>query len=287
MKIRLSASQVASADDCRRLHWYKSVAKVRLSCEAANLAFGKCIDLSVREYLENLALGCSLPDPVARFTELWADIRARKELYYAATQTPRQFENMGKDLMSQFPNAWESTGFQVARDINGQPMLDRRLEVYLGSELGIELAYDGIIDVIVYTRDARLAIVDIKTSSAMHSMIYSRRSDQLTSYQMLFEAHRQKLGLPSVERLGFHDFLKRKVSSKIEPPVMVPVRSRQEIAEYRQKCFWLADDIRKKRFPKVSRLQYNTPCELCDYSQHCIYGDTENLVFSKKSNHSH
>lgn len=279
MQIRLSASQIAAADDCRRKHWYQSIAKVRTAGYPANLAFGHCVDVSVREYLLALTKGAELPDPVERFREAWALRCDEDELVYAATQTPEQFERMGQDLMQQFPDAWDKTGFEVALDHRDEPLLDLRLKARLGSESGVELVLDGVIDVVAYTQAAELAVVDIKTSQAPHTRLYTHRADQLTSYQLLLEAHRQRLGLPKVERLGFLDLLKRVKSSRIEPPILVPVRSDAELLEFRQKVFWLADDIRRQRFPRVSRMQYNAPCELCDFAAHCVHGETDGLIF--------
>jgi hypothetical protein len=279
MKIRLSASQVAAADDCRRLHWYRSIAKVRVEVQAANLAFGKCIDVAVREYLDQLTRGNALPDPVARFTELWAEQRTQYELSFASTQTPEDFLKMGVGLMEVFPSAWEKTGYTVVTDAKGEPLLDLNLKAFLGTEMGIQLWWSGVLDLVVYTAEMETAVIDVKTGATVHSPLYTFRSEQLTGYQILLDAHRQQLGIPAVDRLGFFDLLKRKSEATIEAPVVVPKRSNADLVEFRQKLFWMADDIRRQRFPKVSRMQYNTPCELCSYSGHCVRGDTEGLIF--------
>ncbi len=279
MRIRLSASQVAAADNCRRLHWYQSIAKVQARAVPANLAFGQCIDEATREYLRALATDSPLPDPVAAFQALWRKKRDSAPLTYASTQTPEIIEQIGLDLMRSLPSAWDRTGFQVALDSAGAPLLDRWLRAGLGTENGIELELTGVIDVVVYTADLELAVVDVKSAAAAHTALYAMRSDQLTVYQILLSAHQAELGLPPLVKLGFWDFLKRKASSRIEPPLLVPVRTAAELREFRQKCFWIADDVRRKRFPKVSRMQFNTPCELCDYAQHCVYGDADGLAF--------
>jgi PD-(D/E)XK nuclease superfamily protein len=279
MKIRLSASQVAAADDCRRLHWYRSIAKVQVEALAANLAFGKSVDSVIREYLDALTRGTPAPDTQRRFRELWAEQRDEHELSYASTQTPEDFTAIGEKAMEEFPAAWEQTGFTVVTDASGNPLLDLRLEAFMGEELGIKLWWVGILDIVVYTREMDTAVIDAKTSATVHSPLFTIRAEQLTGYQILLDAHRQQLGIPQVDKLGFLDVLKRKSAPHIPPPVVVPKRSPEELAEFRQKLFWIADDIRRKRFPKVSRMQYNTPCALCDFSGHCVRGDTEGLIF--------
>lgn len=279
VRIRLSASQIASADNCRRLHWYQSVRKARVAALAANLAFGHCVDAVTREYLRALTLGLALPDPVIDFRRRWSEKTSTEVLVFSATQSPETFERMGIDLLRALPESWDATGFEVALTANGDPMLDLRLSRDLGCESGIELTLDGVIDVVVYTDRGDLGVIDVKSSAVIHTSLYAVRSDQLTSYQTLVEGNADSLGLPPLRKLGFWDFLKRKASSRVEKPLLVPTRRPQELAEFRQKCFWIAEDILRKRFPKASRLQFNTPCELCDFAQHCVYGDEDGLVF--------
>jgi hypothetical protein len=282
VRMRLSASQVVARDNCARMHWYQSVAKIKPRFVSANFVFGRSLDRATRDYLIAIATGASLPDPVATFKSLWQRERQSTPIVYAATQTPEVFERMGSDLLRQLPGAWDQTGFQVALDHESRPLIDVRLSMELGSMHGVELAYDGVIDVMVYDRDGDLGVVDVKSSQASHTELYTRRSDQLTSYQMLIDANAELLGLPRLQKLGFWDFLKRKNSSVIEAPVMVARRSPLDISEYREKVFWMADDIRRRRFPKSSRMQFNTPCELCDFSKHCVDGDEEDLLFPSK-----
>jgi len=271
---RLSASQITNADNCRRLHWYRSILKVTTTTTAANLEFGKAIDVSVRDYLMALSLGKSLPDPVDSFEKLWKKARDENELSYSSTQTPAIFTKMGKDLMSQFPGAWEKTGYQVVIDINGKPLLDLKLRCTFGTRVLL----DGVIDVVVYTPEGILSVVDIKTAATSHSDTYTVLSDQLTVYQLLIAAHAKRLGIPKAEQLGFFDFLKRKASSRIDPPIVSRIRTHEEIVEFRQKCEWLAEDIHRGRFPKSPRVAFNTPCDMCDFSGLCAHGDTEGLI---------
>lgn len=279
MRIRLSPSQIASADNCRRLHWYQSIRKVRPVALAANLAFGHCIDQITREYLRAITLGTALLDPVSEFQRLWQEQTRTQILSYSATQSPETFERMGLDLLRALATSWDETGFEVALNGKGEPLLDVRLSQSLGRQGGLEVILDGVIDVIVYTPESELAVLDVKSAAALHTALYALRSDQLTSYQILVQGHAAAMGLPPLQRVGFWDFLKRKASSRVEKPLLVPPRQPAELAEFRQKCFWLAEDIRCRRFPRASRLQFNTPCELCDFAQHCVHGEEEGLVF--------
>ena len=50
MKVKLSATQVIAADDCRRLYWYRYIERVETSATPANLVFGSAIDEAVRVF---------------------------------------------------------------------------------------------------------------------------------------------------------------------------------------------------------------------------------------------
>lgn len=274
MAIRLSASAIACADDCRRMYWYRYIAKVRTVMQSANLSFGKAIDKAVESYLLALTLGQRVPDPVAVFKTEWDKQRNEQSLSYAATQTPEQFERMGLDLMKTFPDVWEKSGMQIALDGDGVPLLQRKLSVNLGRDITLV----GVIDLMAYTPSADLALIDAKTTAVANTELFAHRADQLTDYQLLVAAHSKALGIPRVEYLGFFDFLKRKASARCEAPELVPARTPMDIHEFKQKVTWLAEDIRRGRFPRASRMTYNTPCNLCDYAGHCVHGETEGLV---------
>ena len=278
VQIRLRSSAIAAADNCRRLLQYQYLLKVEPVAVAANLAFGRCIDISLREYLRALTLGQSLPDPVARFQALWGE-QQTQPLVYSKTQSHPTFARMGVSLMRAFPACWEASGFVVAVNSRGDTLLDVSLSQSIGRIGRLEVVLDGTLDMLAYTPEAELAIVDVKTAASAHTALYTHRSDQLTVYQILVEAHRGRLGLPPLRHLGFLDLLKRRATARIDKPCLVPVRSRAELDEFKQKCFWLAEDIARGRFPRSSRMQFNSPCELCAYSRHCVHGDAAGLRF--------
>jgi hypothetical protein len=283
VRIVLSPSQIATAEDCRFQHWLRSILKVKPAASAANLAFGTCLDIATREYVRAVTLGSTPENPVAHFRRLWQEKRSELMLTYASTQSPESLEKMGVALMELWPSDWAQSGFEVALDQEGHPLIDVPLRVLVGRRGDIELEMYCVLDLVVYTPEAELTIIDCKSAARMHSTLYAHRSAQLTSYQFVMEANRQRLGLPPVQRLGFWDFLKRKKSSRIEPPLLIDPRPNEVIKEFCEKLFWLAEDIARKRFPKSSRMLHNTPCEACDYAQYCVYGDAEGLLFPQSS----
>ena len=278
MIVKLSASKVISADDCRRAYWYKYIRRVSTEATSANLVFGTAVDVASRNFFDALASGTAPSAPEQDFLDLWDTARGEMQIQYPATKTPAQYREIGKAMMRALPDAWAKTRWTVATDKEGAPLTDRFLKARLGTHNGAEVIYQGVLDVAVYTAEAEFAVVDVKTSAMLHSPLYTERSDQLTGYQLLTEENAEDLGVPPVAKLGFLDLLKRK-APQIEP-VMVGRRSDEQIQAYKRKLFWLADDVRHKRFPRVSRHAYNSPCDLCDFARHCVYGETDGLSFS-------
>lgn len=279
MRIRLSASQIIAHDNCSFQHYLQSVLRVKTQFDSANKVFGKCIDLAIREFLMATALGSAVPDSVETFMLHWKQERASKEIVYACTIPPESLEKTGIDLMRLLPDAWLATGYQVAVDQDGAPLVDRRVSRVLGQRSGIEVEIDGVLDVLVYDREGALGILDAKSSAAEHTEVFCMRSDQLTHYDLLVRGHHERLGLPRPEFVGFWDLLKRKASSRVVAPIVVPSRSDVELNSYVEKAFWIAEDIARKRYPKQSRHQFNSPCEMCDFSRYCVSGDREGLIF--------
>jgi hypothetical protein len=257
---------------------YQYVLNVEPIAVAANLAFGRCIDISIREYLLALTLAQPTIDPEARFHALWEEQRTQS-LTYSKTQSHATFARMGQALMRVFPAYWDATGYVVALSGRGEPLLDVSLSLSIGRLGPHEVVLEGTLDLLAYTPEAELAIVDVKTAASAHTARYALISDQLTVYQLLVDSHRERFGLPRLRYLGFLDLLKRRASARIDKPLLVPIRRSAELIEFKQKCLWLAEDIARQRFPKASRMQFNSPCELCAYARHCIHQETDGLRF--------
>ena len=275
MKLKLSATQIIAADDCARLYRYRYIDGVRTISTPANLVFGSAIDEAMRHFFNAMAAGNKPAPPEQEFETLWDKARTSQEIAYPATKSAKAYREMGTAMMKALPAAWAQTGWTVAADKDGAPMTDRFLSADLGTRNGVTVVYRGKIDVAVYTADGDFGVVDVKTAAQPHTALYSERSDQLTGYQLLVNANSKELGVPQVEKLGFYDLIKRKVPTIEE--VTVGSREEQDLKEFIQKLFWRAEDIKRKRFPRVSRHAFNSPCNLCDYARLCTYGETDGL----------
>ncbi len=282
-KLKLSASRVIAADDCRRMYRYRYIDGVKREATAANLIFGSAIDEAVREYLNSLAAGTDPAAPDRRFLELWDRARENERIEYPATRGPDHFRTIGERMMQRLETGWKKTGFTVATDNDGAPLTDRWLSADLGTRDRVGVVYRGKIDVAVYTALAEFAVVDIKTAAVAHSALYTGQSLQLTGYQYLVDENAGELAVPPVEKLGFFDLLKKK--DPVLREVLVDRRTDAEIEEFKQKLFWLGEDIQRGRFPRVSRHAYNSPCQMCDFARLCTYGETSGLAFPAAGEH--
>ena len=164
-------------------------------------------------------------------------------------------------------------------DGDGEPLLERQLEIPLGSGL----TYVGRFDLAVVDAGGALVCLDVKTSSGLIDPDWLAGADPLTGYQLLLDAHAERLGLPPVGRLGLLDLIKRKVTPKgkgpeVRPPLMVARRGPNDLAAYTQKVLWVAEDIDRGRFPKRSLMAHNSPCGLCAFRRWCQDGDPDGLV---------
>jgi len=276
-RISLNSSQLAMGESCRYQHFLTYRRGIRPLATAANLAFGDAVDEAVRAFLLATASGASVPDPVATFLQRWDSLQIAGPLRFAATHTPKMFRKMGTDLMAALPAAWRSTGLTIAVDASDAPLVNVALSMELGARGDLSVEWRGLIDFMAFTDEGHLAVLDIKTATSGHTTLFTRRADQLTSYQLLIGAHQGRLGLPPLRRLGFWDLLKRRARASILAPLLVVPRSAPELEEFVDKIFWFAEDIQRRRFPRASRMQFNSPCAMCDLAALCVDGDKDGL----------
>ena len=158
-------------------------------------------------------------------------------------------------------------------------MLERKLEIPLAPGL----VYVGKPDLVAFGPEGSLECLDFKTPSTLTDPDWLVVADQLTGYQLLLDAHADRLGLPPVERLGLLELVKRKVTPKgkgpeVCPPVTVARRPPTDLDAYLQKVCWVAEDIDRGRFPKRGLMAHNSPCGLCGVKGLCQRGDPEGLI---------
>ena len=280
-KLYLSPSKVATYENCPREYFFKYVLKVQMEEESSNLGFGSAAATAFEQFVLGMVNGVAV-DPVAVFRREWGNFTANNVVGYSSMYTEEGLTKTGEVLMSKLPDAWNASGFMVAMDGDGLPLVERRLDI----EIGRGIYFRTKLDVAVYDRDCRLGIVDMKTPKDPSTREFTLLSDQLTAYQGTVEAHKASLGIEdSVSWVGYWEFLKRNIPKKsgtgpyIHTPEVVPARPRAEVDAYMQKVAWVAESIQAGRFPRTPRMAFNSPCSLCSFSGLCALKSAQGLKF--------
>lgn len=276
--IRLSPTRILKYEACPQQYWLEVVQKIRPQCQPANLVFGRVIHHTLETWFRGWASG-QAPEPGALFTQQWEAACQRDGITYSATQSPDALMETGQALLAAWPSAWASWDRQVAQDVQGMPLIERKLEVKIADQVTLV----GQADLIVSDQEGQLECLDLKTPRTPTDPSWLAVADQLTGYQVLFDAHAPHLGMAPLARLGLIELIKRKVTAKskgpeVGTPITAPRRSPADTQDYLRKVLWVAEDIARGRFPKRGLMAHNSPCTQCAVRALCQEGDPEGLV---------
>ncbi|MFA7455754.1 MAG: PD-(D/E)XK nuclease family protein [Desulfobulbaceae bacterium] len=283
MKVYVRPSQILGHDECPFAAFLQYVRRVKSASTSANLVFGTAVHWAISNFIKALVAGMKF-DLVQAFLFKWQEQVDSLTVQYNSTFSPEDLMEVGKKHCELFPAVWDAAGLEPLVDKDG-PLVERRLQVEIlpGVILSAEPDFVGI------NQDSEIVVVDFKTPATASTEDFALMSDQLTSYQIVVEAHGRALGVDRVAKVGFMELLKKKVPKtnrgsgpEVLPPLLVEARSQAEIAAYQQKVGWIAEDMRLGRYPKRPRMAFNSPCAMCDYAQYCIRGEKEGLIFPQE-----
>ena len=108
--LTLSANKIITADTCKRMLYYRYILEIKNQVKSSNLAFGSAIDTALMTYLLAITMGHQVHDLEAVFLEKWEE-ETDCEVEYTVTKTPKKLVEMGKKMVSLFPEAWENSDF--------------------------------------------------------------------------------------------------------------------------------------------------------------------------------
>lgn len=280
MKVRPSG--VLKYDDCPRAYKYQYVDRIRTETTSVNLPFGTAVHDACTSWLiaDSTGKTVSIADI---FREGFQKALDTKIVSFPQDKLPEDLFKMGEALVTSFPAAWTDSGLKVLMDKDGMPMVERRLE----TEIRPGVVLSGQPDVVAVDAQDRVVVPDIKTPAQSSDEVFAAASEQLTSYQLLLEDPNVVAftGRKKVDRVGFFEGIKRKVSRTgkgptWEPPILVDARSDSDIDDLKMKIQAMAADVEAGVFPKRPRMAFNSPCTMCDYVGLCHRGDKSGLIFS-------
>jgi hypothetical protein len=276
-------SHALSYDDCGFAYYLKYVLGVKQNVTPANLPFGTAVHEACTGFILAEATGASSYDPVQVFRDMWCKSLETEALDFSSSWGADELTQTGLRLVDLFPAAWEATGYAPLIDDQG-PVVERRFQ----AKISDDVVLTGQPDVVAMDDEGGVIPLDIKTSAQAYGEEFLLASEQLTDYQILVEANGEQLGLgeDGVANVGFFEGIKRKVSKtgkgkgpQFLQPLISSARSEERKAERRQKLVWMAEDVRRGRFPKRPRMAYNSPCNLCEFADYCLNGNTSGLIF--------
>jgi len=276
----LSPTSVGRYRNCPRSYWYYYIARIRPIAQSATLLVGiilhECFNAMVKADI--LGIPC---DPTKMFDKDWNAALASKTVEFSTTQSPDGLRATAHRLIELFPVAWKETRLIPVLDSKGEPLLEREFRTILAPGVIATARIDGLF---MSVDDGSVITLDFKAPAQEPDGIFTSVAEQLTQQQMVIEAHRDAIGIETVDKVGFLAGIRRPVPKtsrgkgpEFLKPSIVPARTPEEVAEYRQNLLWVADDIQRGRFPKNPRGHYNSPCPDCDFVRHCTTGSMEGL----------
>jgi hypothetical protein len=274
--VRVSPQDFVVWQECARRLQYERFWNVHPEAAPAGEVFAHCITDSVHRYLLARAQGERLPRPMAYFRTLWEESLSNTPLSFERGYPASRYLRMGRDLMQQLPTAWERSGLTIARDRQGAPLIATPMSCEIGVQGQLHLHLADTVSVLATDEKGALALLQIACPLRPHSLQQVRSSALLAGYEELMEGNRERLGLPRLHLAGFWDFL-RSAHARIEAPLFVPARSHYGRRLYREKLWWMADQVRHRLFPQVSRGSKQKPCRDCVFNGHCHDGDASGL----------
>ena len=279
--MKISPSGKEKYDNCPYAYYLHYKEGIRQEHESATLIFGGIVHEVIAEYL--LAKHADISyDTEKMFNDKWSTATETKIIEYTSENfTAEDAPLVGERLCGDFPQAWEDSKLEVVVDDKG-PVIERHYEIQIDSGV----IHHGYIDLMAKDEAANVCVIDNKTPAQPTPDWFAKEAAQLKSYQLMIEQGTDQY-IEKINKLGFFELIKRKVPIKkgaskgpeIMPPVLVDAHSADTLREHKQNILWVVDDIKRGRFPKRSRMAYNTPCGLCEFQGYCYEGNKDGLTF--------
>ena len=270
--LTLRPSHILEYLKCPKSYYLKYVIKAGPIKQPATLFFGTVLHKTVQAFLIEKITDKEIED---YFDSLWKEEQEEVEVEKPTGRwTLDDLFNVGVKLVSQFPKKWKETGLFPLIDPEGQFIIERTIKLQLNEDIIIS----GTPDIICMNEAGEIVILDFKTASSPAWGGFSVLSDQLKTYVLLFSNSIEaiSMGITKVDKVGFMEFLKRKKTPKVLPPVTTDSSIDEEFIK---KIKWVGQNILNENFFANPLMAWNSPCRMCEFQRYCTYGDREGLYF--------
>lgn len=278
-RVNLSPTAVIAYENCSQGYKYRYVDRTDTEGTPANLVFGDAIHTVVENVVRAQMNGDKGYSGRAAWDSLWkSKLDDTPDIVFGKQMDAEDLRACGELLIKRFETAWPNMGLRPMRLDDGTLMMEKYITVPLGDNTFLR----GKADMLAYDRNGGLVVVDWKTAASAHVPMYASLSDQLAAYVVMVEGSTD-IPVTTVDRVGFVDFLKRKVPKantvdncpddkgpRVVNPCIVDRPTDEALDLFRAKCLTIADDIRRGRFFRQPGHSYNSPCAMCDYSKKCL-----------------
>ena len=266
----LRPTAIQRYESCPEQSRLTDVVRVRTIETSSALVFGSCVHRACLGLLVAQANGETF-DPVARFEEEWDRELSQTRVRFNSIHNEAGLRAIGVKLCSGFADAWSRLGlFPVTTDSG--LLVEKRLRIKLSETVGLS----GEPDIIAMDRFGRIWIIDLKTPATKAFEGFAGYAEQLTAYQLLYDAHADHFGLPKVSRLAFFEGLKQKGATW---EWQEADRHSQDLVDNLVGKILRTSALMDEGFyPKRSASSFNSPCNLCDLVNLCRGKSTEGYI---------
>lgn len=234
------------------------------------LVFGSCVHKGCLGALVARAEGVAF-DPVQTFVDEWERYLASTNIRFNSTHNEKSLRDIGTKLCATFLAFWDTLGLVPVFSDRGV-LVEHRLRIRLGPDVGLS----GEPDIVAMDCEGAIWIIDLKTPATAAFEDFAMISEQLTAYQLLYDAHAPSMGLPPTSNVMFLEGLKKKSPEWVVQSA--PRHSESLIQGYMEKALKTAELMREGYYPKRSAAAFNSPCQLCDLSAKCIKGTSAGFM---------
>jgi len=235
------------------------------------LGFGGALHEAIYQFLIGLVYRFRV-DPIKAFDRYYY-MRLDSNTEFPKKHTLESARDMGHRMIKAFMDNWHAQGLEVLFH-EGKPML----EIYHRMDLGNDVVLVGKTDLIAYSNQHGITPIDFKSAAAFTEPWFANVAPQLSVYTLLFENFLKR----GVDSVGFLEQKKNKTRGNEPHLTIVPRHADAQLEHIKEQIFWMAEDIRRERFPARVRMAWNSPCSSCSFREACHDGDYS-LLREKKS----
>lgn len=271
----LRPTSVQKYETCGEQYRLSEVKRLRPRLTGSALVFGSSVHKACLGWLEAQAEGKDTEAPEEMFVQQWERVLEKTNIRFSSSHGQTELRSIGVKLCKQFPEEWTRLGLIPVMSPTGL-LIENRLRITLDATTGLS----GEPDLVCMDRNGEIVVVDLKTPVTAAFEGFADYAEQLTAYQVLVDAHRERFEIPRVMRHLFFEGLKKKDAQWHAQWG----QRHSDAAEqgYLRKLRKVASLIREGYFPQRSASAFDSPCNLCDLRAACRRSEIDGFMVDER-----